>query len=70
MPARNYEINGERKVASGIKKLKRQTLNFPVISEPDLMQLIKTNLGDGVIEKMSVNLCSRNANTTLMYDTE
>lgn len=70
MPAYQYEINGEQMYAYGIKKLKNQTLRFPVLTEPDLVQLVKTNLGNGTIEKLSVNLSSRNANATLKYDTE
>lgn len=70
MPAPRYEINGEQMYAYGIKKLKNQTLRFPVLNDPDLVQLVKTNLGNGTIEKLSVNLSSRNANATLKYDTE
>ena len=70
MPAPKYKIRGITFTAQGIKKLKRQTLKFPVINEPNFMNLIKTGLGNGTIQKMSVNLSSRNANTTLMYDTE
>lgn len=70
MPARNYEINGVAKVALGVKKLKTQTIRFPVAQDPDLVKLIKTNLGNGVIDKISVNLSSREANATLRYDTE
>lgn len=70
MPARNYVINGVAKIALGVKKLKTQSLRFPVTQDPDLVKLIKTNLGNGVIDKISVNLCSREANATLRYDTE
>lgn len=70
MPAPQYEINGKTMYAYGIKKLKNQTLRFPVLDDPNLVQLVKTNLGDGTIEKLSVNLSSRNANATLKYDTE
>lgn len=70
MPARNVEINGVQQWVRGIKKLKTQTIKFPVLTEPDMFNLIKTGLGNGTIQKMSVNLSSRNANTTLKYDTE
>lgn len=70
MPAYQYEINGEQMYAYGIKKLKTQQLRFPVLTDPDLVQLVKTNLGNGTIEKLSVNLSSRNATATLKYDTE
>ena len=70
MPARYFKYNGEQMAAQGIKKLKTQTLKFPAFNDPNTLQLIKTNLGNGTIQKMSVNLSSRNANTTLKYDTE
>lgn len=70
MPAHLYSINGQQKQARGVKKLKNQEIRFPVLNDPNLVQLVKTNLGNGVIEKLSVNLSSRNANATLKYDTE
>ena len=70
MPATNYRINGVDIVAIGRKKLKTQTIKFPVLTEPNMTELVKTGLGNGTIQKMSVNLSSRNANTTLKYDTE
>lgn len=70
MPAPNVEINGVKQAVQGIKKLKTQTIKFPVLKEPNMFNLIKTELGNGTIQKMSINLSSRNANTTLKYDTE
>lgn len=70
MPARYFKYNGVQMAAQGIKKLKTQKLKFPAFNDPNTLQLIKTNLGNGTIQKMSVNLSSRNANTTLKYDTE
>lgn len=70
LPANRAEINGRNVYVLGIKKLKNQTLKFPVLTDPDLTQLIKTNMGNGTIEKISINLSSRNANATLKYDTE
>ena len=70
MPAPDYEINGVQLVATGVKRLKMQTIQFPMLNDPDLLQLVKTNLGDGAIEKISVNLSSRIANASLRYDTE
>ena len=70
LPAPIYEINNQQYCAYGIKKLKTQTIKFPVLAEPNMFNLVKTGLGDGMIQKMSVNLSSRIANTTLKYDTE
>ena len=70
LPAWWYEINGNVDEAYGIKRLKTQTIRFPMLHDPDMLQLIKTNLGNGMIEKLSINLPSRTANATLRYDTE
>lgn len=70
MPATQYRIMGQNYTAIGVKRLKTQTIKFPVLVEPNLINLIKTNLGNGTIQKMSINLSSRNANATLKYDTE
>ncbi len=70
MPAQNYAINGVQMVAIGTKRLKIQEINFPSGMDPDLQQLVRTELGNGTIEKLSLNLSSRNANATLKYDTE
>lgn len=70
MPARNYEINGVFHVATGVKRLKLQSIRFPALYDPDLSKLIKTEIGSGEIEEISINLSSRNATATLRYDTE
>ena len=70
MPAWNAQINGISMYVQGIKKLKNQTIKFPLLTDPDVLKLVKTNLGNGMIQKLSVNLSSRNANATLKYDTE
>ena len=70
MPAPSYEINGVQMQAIGVKRLKGQTVKFPLLNDPDLVELIKTNLGNGTIEKLSLNLSSRNATASLKYDTE
>ena len=70
MPAPQYSINGVEMTAIGTKRLKTQSLNFPTGTDPNLQQLVVTELGNGMIEKISVNLSSRNANATLKYDTE
>lgn len=70
MPASDFQYNGQLMRAQGIKKLKTQKLNFFALTDPNVMELIKTYLGNGTIQKMSVNLSSRNAQTTLKYDTE
>lgn len=70
LPARRVKINGETYSANGIERKKKQTLNFPMFEDPNPMQLVKTYIGNGEVDKMSVNLLSRSAKTTLKYDTE
>lgn len=70
MPALIYNVGSVTKVAAGVKKLKSQTISFPALTDPDMVRLIRTGLGNGVIEKLSINLSSRNAEATLKYDTE
>lgn len=70
MPARNFKINNIPNYAIGIERKKKQTFSFPANDDPNPMQLIKTNIGNGQVDKLSVNLCSRNIKATLKYDTE
>lgn len=71
MPAKKLIINGGRINAISIERKKKQTINFPVSkTELNPMQLVKTYLGNGQVDKLSVNLCSRNVKATLKYDTE
>ena len=71
MPARNFKINNSPNRAIGIERKKKQTLNFPAgTTDPNPMQLVKTYIGNGQVDKLSVNLCSRNIKATLKYDTE
>lgn len=69
LPSYDVIINNRNYVALGITREKKQTIKFPMLNAPDVRKLIKTDIGDGQIEKISVNLSSRNANATLMFDT-
>ena len=70
LPAHRVSINGSEVYAYGIERKKKQTFSFPANDDPNPMQLIKTYIGNGQIDKLSVNLCSRSIKTTLKYDTE
>lgn len=70
LPARRVSINGSEVYARGIERKKKQTFSFPAIDDPNPMQLIKTYIGNGQVDKLSVNLHSRSIKTTLKYDTE
>jgi hypothetical protein len=70
LPAERFEIDGQQGYAYGMKKLRVQEVTFPCLNDPDLQKLVKTSLGRGEIQKLSINLLSRSAKATLMYDTE
>ena len=69
LPCWYYKIgdDGGSEYASGIKKSRHQEVTFPAIDDPDLYELIKTDMGEGQIEKISINLTSRKAKATLGY---
>lgn len=71
MPSEELMINNKYANADGTMRIKKQTLQFPIgEDEPNLRQLVRTNIGNGEIEKISINLSSRSAKTTLRYEAE
>lgn len=71
MPASSIKINGVLTGIYSIQKNKKQTVNIPVGNDdPNVQQLIKTGIGNGQIQQMSIRLTSRTAKTQLRYDTE
>lgn len=69
LPAPDYERAGVPGTAAGTKRIKTQDVTFPSALLPDLYQLIETNLGTGVIEKLSVSLVDLTCKATLTYGT-
>ena len=71
LPAYDVTINKSGYVyIRGIERKKKQKVVYPSIEDPDPLKLIKTYLGNGQIEKISVNLSSRMNEIQLKYDTE
>lgn len=72
MPAINIDGNFDNntETANGTKKQKLQDIEFPLFNDPNFIQFIRTSIGDGQIDKISINLLSRMAKATLRYDTE
>lgn len=71
LPARKVRINESTEIfVAGVERMKKQTVVFPTNQDINPMRLIKTYIGDGQIDKISVNLCSRSNKVTLKYDTE
>lgn len=70
MPSWSITIDGTATTSAGIQKGKKQTLSFPVgLDNPNMMQLVKTYIGNGQFDKLSINLSSRTAKVTLKYNT-
>ena len=70
LPAATVEINGE--VYTGnimLKMIKKQSLWITSVNGMAIHGLIRTNAGNGFIEKMSINLTSRRIDLSLRYDT-
>lgn len=52
----------------GIKKCVKHTIELPIEKELNLLKLIKTNIGDGKIEDISVNMNTNQAKIQLAYE--
>lgn len=74
MPTYRVKVNGEETLAYSVMQKKKQNVNIPtdliIPDEEFTRKLVKTFLGYGKIEKLSLNLSSGLAKTTLKYDTE
>lgn len=71
MPAVNLKINDKASTALSIQRNKKQNISFAYEDiDIDPLHLIKTELGSGQVEKMSLNLVSNKYTITLNHDTE
>lgn len=71
LPCPSYSFDGQVAAARGQKRLKTQEkVVIPCYNDPNMLELVKTNLGNGTIRKLSLDLQSRSAEATLEYDTE
>lgn len=70
LPSKNVVINNSTQTADGTSKNRKQNVKFPSLDSIDTTKLVKTYIGNGQIEKISVNLSSRINQVTLKYDTE
>lgn len=71
LPSTDVTINEDPySWVQGVERKKKQKVTFPSLDDPNPLQLIKTYLGDGQIEKLSINLQSRMNDIELKYDTE
>ena len=70
LPAKKVTINNKDITLTNVSRKKKQKVKFPTLEELDTKKLIKTYIGNGQIEKITVNLSSRMNEVTLKYDTE
>lgn len=70
LPAKKVTINNKDITLTNVSRKKKQKVKFPTLEELDTKKLIKTYIGNGQIEKITVNLSSRMNEITLKYDTE
>lgn len=70
LPSKKVVINGSDAQVRSVSQGRQQTLKFPIgIADPDPMKVVVTKVGNGKIEKISINLHSRMAELDLRYDT-
>ena len=70
LPAKAVTINDTDMTMSQTSRQRKQKVKFPSATELDVQKLVKTYLGNGQVEKITLNLCSRINEVTLKYDTE
>lgn len=70
MPATDIEYSS---ISSGlyvqrVKRCMRYSIEFSVEADPNERQLIRTSIGDGVIDEMSISIDTRMAEVDLIYE--
>ena len=69
MPSMNIEVNGSDVQAMGISRKAKQSVVFPSDAiDVDTAKLVKTSVGFGEINSISLNLSSRIIKATVTYD--
>lgn len=68
MPASNLDCNvlGDL-YANGVKMCMKHTIEFPTEEDLNELELIKTTIGNGKIDEISVNVNTRHAKVRLLY---
>ena len=71
MPAESLTINNAPYMAHSVKRTKRQEIDFPSNNyEVDEYELIKTEMGEGQIDKLSVSLTSGFINAEILHEND
>lgn len=70
LPAKTVNVNGKDTTVKSIQRKKKQKIVFPIVIENvNPYNLIKTNIGNGEIENLEVNLSNETAEAQLQYET-
>jgi hypothetical protein len=70
LPAPYVKINGEDTTALSVSRMRKQQVSFPMPTpKPDTNKTIKTSLGSGEIDTLSVTLLSNFAKGTIKFPT-
>lgn len=68
MPASNLDCNVLSNLyASGVKMCMKHTIEFPIEEDLNELELIKTTIGNGKIDEVSINVNTRRAKVRLLY---
>lgn len=71
MPSRHISVNGEETTANGMSRKAKQTIVFPSDAvDVNTNKLVKTLVGFGEFQQLSLNLSSRTIKATLRYDND
>ena len=71
IPSNKYRYGDGPEVSAGwSRKILSQDVNFPCPTDPDMKKLVKTFIGEGQFENLTINLSSRNGKATLKYTPE
>lgn len=68
MPARSIECNVTELYVNAIKMCMKHTIEFPTEEDLDELKLIKTNIGNGKVDEISVNINTRHTKVRLLYE--
>lgn len=69
MPGANIECNRQSYDVLGVKRIMRHNIEYQYDeNDPDVNSLIKTDIGEGQIESMSVNINTKKVKATLLYE--
>lgn len=70
LPCSSVNLNNEDITATSVEKRRLQEIEFSTNEDIDTLQLIKTSLGEGRIQKLDISLTSKDVKMTIRHETE